>query len=260
MNNIKGKEMEARTVDRILLVIAITAMIAAALIACSSGGKNDSEAFVPAGGESQESIRPANPVIVKFYSEPEYAAPGVPVEIFWEVIGADRIEMSAAEYESQDVPTGFSFESSESSGSTTIEEGVAADTVFTLTAFRRWDETEISSTHEMVVSVPTIVIAPGYPIIESFYADPSDISAGETTNVCWSVINAERIELRWASIYGSDEGSTEGAVFETCITTSPLYSTTDFTLTAYSAVDPDAPDAGADAISQVITVEVADRS
>jgi|GEM_PF-1662486 len=80
-------------------------------------------------------------------------------------------------------------------------------------------------------------IAPAAPMIISFYAEPSSMSAGETTTISWEVAGADEVEI---SAVASDGSAVSFGVKTDELSGSEsvqLNSTTDFVLTATKSAD-----------------------
>jgi uncharacterized cupredoxin-like copper-binding protein len=146
-----------------------------------------------------------NPQIVRFEASPLTIAPGGSSTLSWATNGATTVSISPG---IGNVPV---------NGSTTVSP--SATTTYTLTA---------SSADGKSVTAPvTVTVAPAsVPQIVVFVATPQTIDAGQSTKLCWQVVNATSIKI--------DPGVGGNLNANDCATVSPTTTTT-YTLTATNA-------------------------
>lgn len=101
---------------------ALVALAAAVLAGCADGGFKFAD--------QEFNIAPPKPVIISFYADPDEVNSGESTTIYWEVAGADDVEIKAV---STGTPIGFHVETDELSGSA-VAANLTATTDFTLTA------------------------------------------------------------------------------------------------------------------------------
>jgi len=146
---------------------------------------------------------PGNPQILRWTASPFTIQPGQQSTLSWSTSGASTVTISG-------------LGSVAVNGSTTVSP--TATTTYTLTA--------TSSDGHSVTSPITVSVVPAtVPQIMAFTAVPSNIQAGQSSQVCWQVTNATTINI-------SGIGSNLAA--NACQSVSPSATTT-YTLTATNA-------------------------
>lgn len=81
-------------------------------------------------------------------------------------------------------------------------------------------------------------ISPAAPTIISFYADPDEVKAGESTTISWEVAGADSIEITSTATDGSSPLHVETSDVKGSAVAKNLSATTDFTLTAKASAGP----------------------
>jgi uncharacterized cupredoxin-like copper-binding protein len=169
------------------------------LTATGPGGTVNATVTVTVGA-----VAAGNPQIVRFEANPVTIAPGQQSTLSWTTTGAATVSISGLGNEPLN-------------GSATVTP--AQTTTYTLTA--------TSSDGHAVTAPVTVTVAPGaIPQIVVFVANPSTISAGQSTKLCWQVNGATSISI--SPGVGSNLNAND------CATVSPQQTTT-YTLTATNA-------------------------
>lgn len=184
----------------------LTVLALLACAACGGGG----------GGASSTGGAGAKPAIGSFSASPSTVAPGASTTLTWSVTGATGLRLD---------PGGVDV-----TGSTSRSVSPAATTTYTLTATNGVGSTQATAT--VTVTAPK-------PLIASFTASPSTITAGASATLAWSVTGATSLSL--------DPGI--GAVTGTSRAVSPA-ATTAYTLTSTNA-------AGSSTATVTVTVQSA---
>jgi len=147
---------------------------------------------------------PGNPQIVRFEASPLSIQPGQSTTLTWATNGASTVSISP------------NVGNVAVNGSTPVSP--KQTTTYTLTA--------TSSDGKSVTSPVTVIVAPGQiPQVAAFTANPAVISAGQSSKLCWQVVNATQIAIT---------GVGTGLNANDCATVTPSTTTT-YTLTASNA-------------------------
>jgi len=157
------------------------------------------------------------PIINYFTADPETVSPGGDSTLSWSVSNADTVTISTA---TESVMVG-------SSGS--IIARLTATTTFTLTATNA--SGGVTKTAIVSVGAGGSGGAAGSPTINYFTATPEIITAGESSELSWSVSNAD---IAWLGAYTGSTGS-EGSVNPVGTRTVSPTVTTTYILTAGGA-------------------------
>ncbi len=143
---------------------------------------------------------PGNPQILRFEASPLTIQPGQQSTLSWATAGASTVTISG-------------LGSVAVNGSTTVSP--SATTTYTLTATS-------SDGHSVTAPITVSVVPATVPQIMAFTAVPSNIQAGQSSQVCWQVTNAVTINI--SGIGSNLQGNA-------CQSVSPSATTT-YTLTA----------------------------
>jgi hypothetical protein len=166
------------------------------LTANGPGGSVNATAVVSVGGGTP-------PQIIRFEASPLTIQPGQQSTLSWSTSGGSQVAISGVGAVT-------------ANGSTTVSP--QQTTTYTLS---------VTGTNGQTVTAPiTVTVAAGaLPQIATFAATPSAISAGQTTQLCWKVVNATSISITGL---GSNLSAND------CAAVSPTQTTT-YTLTAVNA-------------------------
>ena len=166
----------------------------------------------PPSSEQETSGYSGLPVIDTFEASPEGITEGMRSTLTWEVRDANSVNISPG------------IGSVDMSGSTAISPMATTD--YTLTAGNEYD------TVKAIVTVAVVAESDsrGLPVINSFLAEPEDITAGDTSSLSWSVSNASSITMTPGVFRQTDpivitENTSDNATVSPSVTTS-------YTLTA----------------------------
>ena len=180
--------------------VSPTATTTYTLTATGPGGTVNSTVTVTVG-----TVAAGNPQIVRFEANPVTIAPGQQSTLSWSTTGAATVSING-------VPGPLPL-----NGSATVTP--AQTTTYTLTA--------TSSDGHAVTAPVTVTVASGtIPQVVMFTANPSTISSGQSSKLCWQVNGATSISI--APGVGSNLNAND------CATVSPTTTTT-YTLTAINA-------------------------
>lgn len=150
------------------------------------------------------------PTIAAFDASPASITPGQSSTLSWSVSGAASVSIAASHGASPGAVT-----------STSVAVTPAASTAYTLTATN-------ASGGSVTRTINVTVTAPA-PVISSFTASPSSISAGASSTLSWSVENAVSLFIAASTL--ADPGTVTG----TSLSVTPA-ATTVYTLTATNIV------------------------
>jgi hypothetical protein len=167
------------------------------LTANGPGGSVNATAIVSVGGGTA-------PQIIRFEASPLTIQPGQQSTLSWSTNGGSQVAIS-------------SVGAVTANGSTTVT--LQQTTTYTLS---------VTGTNGETVTAPvTVTVAAGpLPQVSTFVATPAAITAGQTTQLCWKVINATSISITPA--IGTNLNAND------CAAVSPSQTTT-YTLTATNA-------------------------
>ena len=131
----------------------------------------------PASGAQQSSGYSELPVIDIFEASPEEITEGMTSTLTWEVRDATSASIS------------HDIGSVDMSGTMTVSPVTTTD--YTLTADNEYD----TVTATIIISVIPEAGSTGLPVINSFLAEPENISEGETSSLSWSISNASSFTI-----------------------------------------------------------------